>query len=290
MVPLLVILAISMFALQNICFKTFSDRFMKTGADYALFSTFYYALTVLLLLGLFGFGSAGPETLAIGVVFGGMFVTTILLYMKAMTCGPMSFTALLFCFALLVPILAGWLFWGERIGLLQAVALAILFVSFYLGSGPNAAGERRFSMKWLLLALGAFAGNGVLMSLLKWHQRILPGKEIGAFLVIAFATAVVCSLVLFGVRVRVFREQAAAPRSLPYWLALAGAGATTAFGNAATLSLAGRLPAVIQFPLVNGGVVVATTLLSVLLFREAMTKRSWTGFALGVAALVIISL
>ncbi len=290
MVPLLVCLAIAVFALQNVCFKIFSDRFMKTGTDYALFSTLYYALTVVLLACLFGFGGAGMETVTIGVAFGAVFVTTILLYMKAMSCGPMSYTSLLFSFALLVPIIVGRLLWEEQIGLLQAAALVILFFSFYLGSGPNASGTRRFSVKWLLLVLGAFVGNGVLMTLLKWHQRLLPGREVGMFLVIAFFTATLVSLGLLVVQARVFREKPSFPRTFPYWLVLAGAGATTAFGNAATLLLAGRLPAVVQFPLVNGSVVVLTTLLSVLLFREAMTKRSWAGFALGVVSLVLISL
>ncbi len=288
--PLLVCLAVAVFALQNVCFKIFSELFMKTGTDYALFSTLYYALTVVLLICLFGTGTAGVETIAIGVVFGAVFVSTIMLYMKAMACGPMSYTSLLFSFALLVPVIVGRLLWDEKIGLLQGIALAVLFLSFYLGSGPNKAGQSRFSVKWLLLVLGAFVLNGVLMTLLKWHQRLLPGREVGMFLVIAFLTATVGSLCLFLIQKRFSREKTPLPRAKAYWLVVAGAGATTALGNAATLLLAGRLPAVIQFPLVNGSVVVVTTLLSVLFFQEAMTKRSWAGFALGVAALVLISL
>jgi hypothetical protein len=55
-------------------------------------------------------------------------------------------------------------------------------------------------------------------------------------------------------------------------LIMLAAGLTTAFGNQIALSLSGRLPAIIQFPTMNGGTVILATLFAVIVYRERMTR------------------
>ena len=282
--------AILLFGMQTVCFKEFTRRFMQNKADYFFFSGLYFLIVVVLLLAINGFRPIQPQTWLIAVPFGILFILAILLYMRAMEVGSLSFSALVFSFGLLVPVLAGQLFWGESISLLQVLALVVLLASFYLAGGVKLESGRRFNVTWLVLILTAMLGNGVLMTLSKYHQRILPGRDVGEFLIVAFATAALASAFLTLFRSAVGKERISRPKGAPFVLLVAGAGVTTAFGNWIALHLAGNMPAVLLFPVMNGGIVFASSVLSVLLFKEKMTRRISAGMALGLAALVMISL
>lgn len=286
----LIFVAVLLFAVQTLCFKEFNHRYMKNKADYFLFSSLYFVLVVAALLAFYGFGSIAPQTFLIAIPFGIVFITSILLYMKAMETGSMSFSALVFSFGLLVPVLFGQLFWQENIGFLQVLALGVLFISFYLAGGLKREPAVGFNAKWLVLSISAMLGNGALMTLGKAHQKALPGKDVGEFLIVAFATASLVSILLTAYRVRIVKEQITKTNKVPYMFLVLGAGLTTAFGNMMALSLTGKVPAVVLFPLMNGGIVFLSSILSVMLYKEKMTSHSVAGLILGLLALVLICL
>ncbi len=287
---LLLMGAILLFAIQTICFKEFSSRFMKNKADYFLFSGLYFLIVVGILLAINGFGQIQIQTLLIAVPFGMMFIVAILLYMKAMELGSLSFSALVFSFGLLVPVLCGQLFWNESVSILQILALGVLLASFYLAGDAKLESGRQFNVKWLILILTAMLGNGVLMAMAKFHQRLMPGKDIVEFLIVAFATAALASVLLTGFRIVIGKERISGPKGVPFGLLVLGAGVTTALGNWVALLLAGRMSAVLLFPVMNGGIVFVSAIFSVLLFKEKLTSRIIAGMVLGLAALVLISL
>ena len=286
---LLLLVAILLFTVQTICFKEFSRRFMKTKADYFFFSGLYFLLVVVILSVIFGFGQVAPQTWLLAMPFGILFITAMLLYMSAMETGSLSFSALVFSFGLLVPVIIGRLFWNEAISPLQILALVLLLSSFYLAGGVSVETGRRFNAKWLALAVSAMIGNGLLMVLSKYHQRLLPGEDVGEFLIVAFATATVAAAVLTGFRHTVRKERLSKFTSLPFVLLAIGAGVTTAIGNWVAFTLAGRMSAVLLFPVMNGGVVFLSAVFSILFLREKMTRSSVLGMALGLIALVLIS-
>jgi drug/metabolite transporter (DMT)-like permease len=288
---LLMLAAIAVFGLQALCFKWFSRGFMKNLASYFLFNFLYFSVVVAVLLP-FGLNFAGlhTQTAVLAVIFGFVFIASIFLYMKAMENGPLTLSALMFSFGLLVPILAGAVLWKERLNILQGAALILLLFTFYLGSAGQQAGKKNVNVKWLIFSVSAMLGNGALMTLLKAHQTTLPGVEIREFLAIAFGTAALLSLAVFARRKIRFRDDLSHLKTKAFALLVLGAGISTGIGNLITILLSGRLPAYVQFPVVNGGVVFLSSLLSVFVFREKMTVRAWAGMALGLVALVIICL
>jgi len=52
-------------------------------------------------------------------------------------------------------------------------------------------------------------------------------------------------------------------------------GATTYTGNFLHLLAANNVPASVQFPLVSGGVIVLSALVSALFFKEKISKKEW---------------
>ncbi len=53
--------------------------------------------------------------------------------------------------------------------------------------------------------------------------------------------------------------------------------------------LSGKLPSIIVFPMLNGGGILLTTLLSVFLFKEKLTKKQALGVIVGVLSIIFIS-
>jgi len=60
--------------------------------------------------------------------------------------------------------------------------------------------------------------------------------------------------------------------------------------NYINLKLSGLLPSQLFFPLVNGSAIVLSSLMSVIIFREKLSKRQTVGLIGGIVSLVAICL
>ena len=270
---LLILVSIVIFTFQTISFKEFNKKYMKNLGSYFLFNFCYFTISVLMLFMLGGFNSLQPYTLWLGISFGILFVGTILVYMKAMEIGPLSYTTLFFAFGLLVPIVFGLFFWDESISLWQFIGLLLLLVTFYLGNDSSGNEEQKWSGKWLTFCVLAFISNGTLMVMSKGHQILLPEKELNEFLIIGFGTSAIFSLILFIWKYFWGKEGIKHFKSLPLGGVIVIAGVSTAIGNWLVLYLATKIPSVVQFPSVNGGIVLLSTLVSSVLYKEKLSKK-----------------
>lgn len=275
---------------QTLAFKEFNRRYMTNAASYFAFNTLYLAVVVI-MLAVGGGRLQLPAVLTIefGAVFGTLFVFATFSYMKAMESGPMSFASLFFSLGLLVPVVVGIMLWDETVSLWQMVGLSLLVVTLYLATGSSLSGTKGVNRRWVFFTAGAFIGNGLVLTTMKEHQMLLSGGQIREFLVIAFSVGAVLSGMMFlfyhrnGQSIRQLKK-------LPFvWIMLATA-TTTAAGNVLNLYLSTRISGVVQFPVVNGGVVLISTALSVILYRERLSRRGIASLFAGIAALVLVSI
>lgn len=285
---LAILIAVLLFGGQTVSFKLFNQNYMKNLASYFLFNFLYFGIVVLIFLLPNGVPKVIDQyTLIFGVSFGVLFVFTIFCYMKAMETGPMSYSSLFFSFALLVPIVFGAFLWNEKISMTQLFGLALLLVTFYMCSGSSGNKHQGISLKWIVFCAFAFLGNGILMTLTKEHQIVLPGQQVVEFLVMGFGTAALLSFVLF-IFSYLRKQRVAHLRKLPFVFIVLGAGITTAFGNQLVLYLNSRVPGIIQFPLTNGGIVILSAIASSLFFGENLSTKGKTGLGIGIASLIFL--
>jgi drug/metabolite transporter (DMT)-like permease len=209
--------------------------------------------------------------------------------MKAMSLGPLSYSSLLFSMAMLVPIIFGAVFWDEPVRPIQLAGLALLVLTFLLASRAS-GDDKKPNIRWLLFCLAACIGNGLIMALSKAHQMMYTGQEIEEFLILGFGTAALVSLMIFLVRCLHQKADLTKLRQKRFAVVVVLAGLTTGFGNLVALGLSGRIPAIVQFPSINGGFVILSSLLSYWLYKEKITRRALAGFVIGLAALVLLSL
>lgn len=290
----LLVLTVICFSIQTISFKEFNRRYMKNLASYFLFNTIYFSVIVLIYLAVNR--EAEPlstVTVILAVAFGVLFMLTILLYMKAMELGPLSYSSMISSMGLLVPVVFGTFFWQETISILQLFGLLMLFITLILGSRSSGGlddQKSKTNMRWLIFIIANLFGNGAIMTVSKAQQMIMPGREIEEFLIIAFGTAAILSFLLFLYRRFRLGERIGHLKQGPFVVLVLVTSTTTAFGNQIGLYLSGRIPAIIQFPSVSGGIVLMSTLFAVLFYKEHLTRTKILGLLSGLAALVLLSL
>ncbi|MHB0895955.1 MAG: hypothetical protein ACYC1A_00220 [Spirochaetales bacterium] len=286
----LLLLTIAFLTAQTLVFKGFNRSFKLDNSSFFAFNLVNYTVVVCTYLLIGGkIASPFPSTIAFGMAFGIVFVTIVYSYMKAMETGPLSFSVLALSFGIVLPIVYGSLFWNESISLIQIAGLILLFATFILFAGSLKISAFPGRRLWIVFCLLTFIGNGIGMILVKSHQLTTGGMQVRELLLVAFSTAAMLSLILLCAAL--LRKGKIGHLFKANFAALAfGAGITTALGNYLSVYLNSRLPGIIQFPVSNGGVALASTVFSWIIFKEKINRRGLLGLATGISALVLLSL
>ncbi len=225
-----------------------------------------------------------------GVGYGVMQALFLFFKAKAMESGPVSVTTLIGNCSLVLSTAVGVLAFDETISLPQILGIAALLLSFVLCTYQRGGGVT--SRVWFVASIFFFlfaAGVGILF------KCFSSSSEAGHAGDMMLLSAVTMTLVYTAAdRISAYAECGSViPRSLPPRLFLLFSlvcGALSALYNRLNISLAGRFPAAIFYPCFNGGVILLSTLLSMLILRERLPLRRAFGLAAGVAAIVIIGI
>lgn len=246
------------------------------------------ALTIFLChLGkLEAFRSLSGFSLVWAAVFAFSLLFTQLMQILAMSRGFTSLTSLIYACGFLVPIFYSALFLQEPLTIGKSLGILILLGALLLILPPEKNG--RFSFLWLAFAVFAMLGSGMNAVIQKIHQASPARDELIPFLVVALALAALLSLGASllcrgGNRLALY----ASKKSL--FLMLLG-GVVLGGMNVANLTLAGQLPAVIQYSVSNILSMTVTALAGRILFGEHIGARKLAGFVLGIAAITVIGI
>ena len=285
---LLFIAAILFFVLQNISFKQFNLVYMKNKSSYFIFNAIYFTLICVI----FGFLGVDPSrfTYAIawlGMLFSISFITAVFSYMKAMENGPLSLSFLFFSAGMLVPIVFGILFFNEPAPIHKFAGLALLFAAFFVST--LGSGGKKMNPKWVVYILIASLSNGVIGVSLKLCNVVSEdaSKE---FLFFGFGQAAIISLLIGLFLMNKHKEQLSHFRALPFCIIAATAAVTTAGGNYIMLLLSSMVSALVQFPVVNGSLIITSILTSRVVFKEEVTKQQLLAILIGLVSIVLLSL
>lgn len=291
---ILLFLSISLETGKNAAFDYFGKNKLSDAKNLHLFNTITYigALPVLLItlflgqsrtLSLFTLGSA--------VGFAVVNLLAQLFYIKAISCGSMTLTTLITCCGFIISTVFSVLWYAEPVRILQVVLLPLLILALALTMNLE---RGRCNVRWILYAAGSMVSTGLIGVMQKVHQESAYSGEIGMFLLIAFAVMAAVSAVLFlgsrgsgadgAARVR------GAARMRPDMTTLLAAGSGAALGTVHSLNLylSGVLPAILFFPIANGGLILMTAAVSMVVFREKLNVKQWVGLIMGVVIICLM--
>jgi len=280
-VVFLIVSAASM-VLQNCFFNSFSKSAPRTSKEITYFNCFTYVVCILL----FGILTLIQQSISIftvitGFIFGFLTANSYTNRMKALSKGPMNITLLITTSSMIIPTLSG-IFFGEGFSLpkLCGVIVLLFFIYLSLGTGKGSA----FDKSWFLFSLLAFFCQGFIGVMQKIHQASQYKEETEDFLLMAFVFSMIYSFFMLGKGVKTTKIEN------KYKIFSVACGVFVFAMNYLNLLLSGMLPSQLFFPLVNGSSIIISTLISVLLFKETLTKKQLIGVCGGIACLIAICL
>ena len=179
---------------------------------------------------------------------------------------------------MLLPFLLGVFFFNEGFSVGKAVCLVLIFAAVLLGIEKK-GGSRRAALYYF----GVFVLNGLAGVISKIHQSSAYAHvDSEGFM---FLTAI-WGVVIAGIWLLIGYKKIPMLTKTELLL-VTGYGAFNGMGNLFLLIALGFLPASVQYPLVTGGVMVISTVISALR-REHLTKKELIAAALAFLASVAI--
>jgi len=278
---LLIVTSITTMVLQNCLFNNSCKTALTTSKHINLFNTVVYSVCVLMFGILLLKEKLSFFTVLLGLLFGVVTALSNLFKMLSLSNGPMNITLLVTTSSMVIPTMSG-VFFGEAFSLAKLFVAVILIWFIYLSVSKS--DDTKIGRKWFLFCLLAFLFQGTVGVLQKIHQNSAHKTEVSGFLFVAF----ICAIIFCFIRNRGFNQKIELDKKMVIIGLICGG---CSFGmNYINLKLSGLLPSQLFFPLVNGSAIVLSSLMSVILFKERLSKRQTIGLVGGIVSLIAICL
>jgi EamA-like transporter family. len=297
--------------IQTFFNKKTSDSLSGTAA-YLAYGAYRYIFCALLALALVAFsGGASASYTPMAFFSSGLaaaaLAVNLICTLEAMKSGAIVLCTLVGGAGLLLPCIAGILWFGEPMSVWQFAGIALLFVSAYLLAGYSKELYTKFSFKTLLLLVGSMLSNGLIMVAQKLFSLYVEGGSASVFSMLMFAMAAACYIV--GLLAYLAHERGqnsqhnqsssrvrsdtASIRRKPLTPTLLGYGAILSVAllaiNQLSTELGRMLPSAILFSVNDGGGTIISAVTAAIFFREKLTPRALAGIGIGISALLVIN-
>ena len=220
------------------------------------------------------------------VILGFMFISVF--YLAALTTqrSGLSVVSVATKMSVAIPVFFGIFLYNESTGLLKILGIILALVAVYLTSIKKKEGIS-IRKRNLIFPLLVFFGSGIIDTTLKFlEDSYVVEADVAIFSSTIFAIAGVIGVTILVV------QALRGELKLQFKNVIGGiALGIPNFGSIYFLVLALRTPGVessIIFPLNNVAIVMISTLLGILLFRERMLNKNWIGIVLAVLSIILI--
>ena len=238
---------------------------------------------------LFAFdGSVSLEVIPYSIIFGVGYALCNAFLVHSLNSGPMSLTSLLIQLSLISATIWGFFFWEAKFTPLVAIGLVAVVISLWLCLYKGKTEKQnKFSWKWLLYVAITFVGNSACTIVQRTQQIVFDGKYGNFFMLVAVGISTIISLVIYLKSNKkdsliILKKSGYMPISAGFFNVLA---------NFCVILLAtSTLSPSIVYPVIAVGVLMITTLVSFIVFKEKMKWWQYIGIVLGIIATAILNI
>lgn len=268
---------------QNVTKKAYNQKTSNQGTFvFSALSTLAAALFFLLSSGgkLNFVSGLYPWSLAFAVSYGFAVVFSFL----AISCGSLALSSLVLSYSLVLPTLFGILFLNEPVSPWLFIGLAFLCISLLLINFKP--GKIKITLRWGIYVILSFVGNGCCSIVQKLQQTTFQGAYKNEFMLLALVTVCISMIILALVSER---------KTTPFCLKKGCGfgllcGAANGLVNLLVMVLTNRMPASVMFPMISAGGILGTAAVSLLFYKESLSRNQIIGVILGVGAIVFLSI
>ena len=296
-IPSLLLLTFSILVclFSGIIGNMYSKKYISDIKDRFLYCMISQSFAAIMLFVLAGFTiKCSAYTVILAVCFGSITMIQSLSNLSALSIGPWSYTAVINSFSTVITALSGYLFWQEKLSAIKVIGIVLMMGCLCLATATDKT-KKKASLKWLLLTLLTSLSTASVGLLQKVHQNSQHKHELSQFLIIAFISSVVFSTFAYFVSKRIkkgentdsnLKDKIFDKKIL--FLGIAVVGIFMALNNEFNLYLVGTMDSAVFFPIVNGGGLILSVLMSVLLFKEKLSRKQSIGVLLGIIATLLL--
>lgn len=282
---LLLVLSIVLAVAKSAVYNNYAKGSKPDMTSILSFNVIVYGVAMIVALCM-GIG----KTLSVATLMCAVFYAVIVCSLQSLTViamkiGSMSASSLMVLYGMIIPAIAGPIFWKEKFGLIQFIGIVLVLVSMWLLNKVET--DNKVGKKWGFVVIVMFFLSGFAGLIEKIHQSTDGRSERAMFLFVAYL--VMCVISFCGLLITK-KDSFKKKNAIPVLLSGGISGIIVGFYAFTNLTLAGNLNSMIYYPVANGGALIFTVLLSVTVFREKCTKRHVEGFIIGFLSIILLSL
>lgn len=271
-----------------VIFKLFDVYKIQTL--YAIITNYVVACVVGMLLyeGDINFNEIANKSWFLGTLALGIFFILVFnLMAKASQVAGVSVASVATKMSLVMPVIFGVIFYKESLSVFQIIGILLALAAVYFASMKEKS--IALSKKALLLPLLVFLGSGIIDISMKYFQENhLDPKEVAIFSAMVFGFAALTGFVFIGVKA-VKNPLKINFRNIIGGIVLGVPNYFSIFFLIRALQNEGFDSAAI-FTLNNVAIVMLSTLLGILIFKEKLSLKNWGGIALAIVSISLVAL
>ena len=283
-----ILLAVACFAAQFAFTKLYEGHVGQSGiASLVMLVGTSFVGSLIFFLTVGGRVQVSTISLIWGIVFAVIMIPYYMIGIKVLSLGSLAiYSMFMMLGGMLVPFFYGVLFLQEEISVGKGIGTILLTVFIVLQAiwqnnteADKKAENSKSRYLFIILCLVIFFINGMTGVIAKAHSISTGAVDEGSFTVIYCTFTAVMSLAILLLSCLRNRKQKAmqirkALKVKPLVIMVL-LGAAAYGGNYLQLLAADQVPASVQFPLVSGGVIVLSALVSTFCFKERISKKEW---------------
>lgn len=278
----LVFSATILFALQflfNQKFEQIRGSDLKSALEFTLYKSVIIVIIMLIISG-FKIPDITPFSIILSVIYSAACILMTYFSMKAFAVANLSvYSVFSMLGGMLLPFLLGVGFYNEKLTVFKCVCCALIAVSVLLNLRSGKQSKKAF-----LYYMAVFILNGGVGVISKIHQSAhTPHTDSTGFMFLSSVASIVISGIWLLIQYR--KIPLIKGKSLLY---ASGYGIFNGVGNLFLLISLSHLPASVQYPLVTGGVMVFSTIISAVR-KEKLSKTDYIAAGISFVASVLMA-
>ena len=269
-----------MFAVQFLFNQKFQQSYGSDTKATFVFTFYKSAVAAIIMFVISGFKiTVTPFSFLLAFISAVSGILMLYFSLKAFSVANLSvYSVFSMLGGMILPFLLGVCFYDEKLTVLKCVCCVLIILAVLLNVQKGQNGK-----KALLYYMAVFVLNGMAGVISKIHQS--SGYPItdstGFTLLINLISVVICAIYLL---IKCKKIPVVKGKNLLY---SSGYGVLNGVGNLFLLIALSNLPASVQYPLVTGGVMVFSTIISILQ-KEKLTEKDYIATAVSFIASVLI--
>ncbi len=214
------------------------------------------------------------------LIIGFLFITLFNVMAKVTQQNGVSVASVSNKMSVIIPVIVAILIYQDSYSFLKILGILLALLGIYLVTLKE---KNTIKVSWVF-PLILFVGSGLLDATLNFAEaKVVDSNQLGLFTPTAFAIAAI-----FGIVYLIYKKQIPSKKSLLFGLVLGIPNYFSIYILLKALEGSG-LESSIVFPINNMGVVLVSTLISLIWFGEKLSIKNYIGLAISILAISLIA-